>query len=235
MIDTNKVGNNWQNIVKCKLEKLNLVVKLLDTKGHSNNRCIDFYVYKRNSYQDGFLCEVKSVNVAGFDSDIKAYISSQDINFSNAISGESFGNINNGKKKHEYDYDYNSVLDRIEERLKDAVDQHNKSNLDIFDIDKGSRPFTVALCFDFVIFLDQVNFEQLLQSLPSISAVLTLQSMQNDAEIKIYRNKSAKIAFEENFLVKRGALFIVLHFLIQLALSCLLKLKGLVRTVGFNK
>lgn len=189
MIDGNKAGKDWQNKIEVTFKKLNLDVELLDRK-NSTKSCIDFYIYRKSVYQDGFLCEAKSINVVGFDEEEKALISSRDKKFWDSV----------GKRIREHNYNNNNVEDKVREGLIKAVNQYKKSDLSGFKIVKEGKPFVVSIGFDFTAFPDQVNFSQLLQEFPLISAVLTLDSMQDDAGFKVYKNTSSQTHFEESFL-----------------------------------
>lgn len=176
----NKVGSNWQKKFKGLFKKKGLGVISLDKK-NNKRRCVDFWVHKKTSYQEGFLCEVKSVNVVGFDEEIKAQISFRDNKFLESI----------GKRVREYNYDNDGVEDRVRERLADALSQYEDSDLSSFKIIKKERPFVVAIGFDGTAFPKEVNFSQLFQEFPLVSAVLTLEG--NDIEtFKVYTNKISK-------------------------------------------
>ncbi|HUV42998.1 MAG TPA: hypothetical protein VMY36_03825 [Patescibacteria group bacterium] len=182
MID-NKVGSDWQKKFRNLFESKDLIVVPLDKKS-KNRRCVDFWVHKKIDYQEGFLCEVKSVNVVGFDEEIKAQISSRDNKF--------WGSV--GKNVREHNYDHYGVESKVRERLIDALSQYEDSYLSRFKIVKEGKPFVVAIGFDFTAFPNQVNFSQLLQEFPLVSAVLTLEG--NDMEtFKVYTNKISKISF----------------------------------------
>ncbi|OGH32562.1 MAG: hypothetical protein A2953_02920 [Candidatus Levybacteria bacterium RIFCSPLOWO2_01_FULL_36_54] len=168
-------GKYWENKIYGRFKKEGLNYCKLDKGDGKKGRCIDCYVYKRGEKNEGFFCEIKSINSAGFDMDIKGYINSRDLNFSNAISIDNIDGATNQQKKYEYDYDHDGFVRKIEEALKDALTQYNDSNLSSFNVSKKGKPFVVVLCFDFVFFPDQVNFEQLLAQFPYISAVLTLE------------------------------------------------------------
>lgn len=189
MIDGNKAGNEWQNNIEAKFKKLNLNVELLDRKGNTKS-CVDFYIYRKSAYQDGFLCEAGSVNVVGFDEEETAQISSRDNKF--------WGSV--GKRIREHNYNNDNVENKVRQVLVKATNQYKNFDLSRSKIDKERKPFVVAIGFDFTAFPDQVNFSQLLQEFPLISAILTLDSMQDDAEFKVYKNTSSQTHFDESFL-----------------------------------
>ena len=189
MIDNNKVGKEWEDQIKQKFQKLRSTVLVLD---RGQGSCVDFYVYRKSSYQGGFLCEAKSVNVVGFDDEVKAQISTRNKKF-----WDSVGDI---KHVREHNYEHNRVENSIREQLNKALKQFNNSDLRVHKIEKEQKPFVVAIGFDFTIFPNEVNFDQLLQEHPLISAVLVLDSMQSDTKFKLCRNTSAQIQFDEDFL-----------------------------------
>jgi len=187
----NKVGSDWQKKFRNLFERKGLSVISLDKKS-DNKRCVDFWVHKKTSYQEGFLCEVKSVNVAGFDEKTKAQISSRDNKFWESV----------GKEVREHDYDPGGVGNKARERLADALNQYEDSDLSRFEIVKKERPFVVAIGFDFTTFPKEVNFSQLFQEFPLVSAVLTLEG--NDIKtFKVYTNKISKVAFKPNRFFKK--------------------------------
>ena len=200
MIDGNTIGKNWQNQTEQKFKELGLQIKHLEKRGGNNGRCIDFYIYRKSQYQNGFLCEVKSVNVAGFDSDINAQISSKDENFLSAISGRNKTSKIRGIEKHEYTYEHKRVIDKVKIDLDNAVSQFSQSDLAKFSINKNTKSFVVVFCFDFVIFPNQINFRELLQGYPSVSSVLIPEGIQNSAKFKVYKNDSATILFDDSFI-----------------------------------
>lgn len=185
-IDGDKAGHDWQDKIGATFKQLDLNVELLDRKGD----CIDFYIHRKSAYQDGFLCEAKSVNVVGNDDDENAQISSRNPKFWDSV----------GKRIREHNYNNDNVENKVREGLVKALNQYKKSDLSGFKIVKETKPFVVAIGFDFTAFPDQVNFSQLLQEFPLISAVLILDSMQDDAEFKVYKNTSSQTHFEESFL-----------------------------------
>lgn len=189
MIDGNKAGKDWQDKIEATFKKLSLNVELLDRKG-SKKSCIDFYIHKKSAYQDGFLCEAKSVNVVGYDDEEKAQISSRDNKFWDSV----------GKRVREHNYNNDNVENKVREELVKAVDQFKNSDLSGFEIVKEEKPFVVSIGFDFTAFPNQVNFSQLLQEFPLISAVLTIDSMQDDVKFKVYKNISSQTHFDESFL-----------------------------------
>jgi len=189
MIDGNKAGNEWQDKIEATFKKLNLNVELLDKKG-SKKSCIDFYIHRKSAYQGGFLCEATSINTVGFDEEEKAQISSRDNKFWDSV----------GKHIREYNYNNDNIENKVRRGLVKAVRQYNNSDLSSFKIVKEKKPFVVSMGFDFTAFPDQVNFSQLLQEFPLISAVLTLDSMQDDVKFRVYKNTSAQTPFEESFL-----------------------------------
>lgn len=186
MIDGHKAGHDWQDKIEAAFKKLDLNVELLDRKGN----CVDFYIHRNSAYQDGFLCEAKSVNVVGSDDEEKAQISSRDNKFWDSV----------GKRVREHNYNNDDVENKVREGLVKAVDQYKNSDLSCFKIVKEKKPFVVSIGFDFTAFPDQVNFSELLQEFPLVSAVLTLDSMQDDAEFKVYKNTSSQTHFDESFL-----------------------------------
>jgi len=190
-IDGDKAGNDWQDKIEARFKKLNLNVELLDRKGKGSKKsCIDFYVHRKSAYQDGFLCEAKSVNVVGFDEEEKTQISSRNNEFWNSV----------GKRIREHSYNNDNVESKVREGLIKAVNQYENSDLNGFKIVKEGKPFVVSIGFDFTAFSDQVNFSQLLIKFPLVSAVLILDSMQDCAEFKVCQNTSAQIHFQESFL-----------------------------------
>lgn len=188
-IDGNKAGNDWQDKIEAKFKKMNLNVELLDRKG-SKKSYIDFYIHRKSAYQDGFLCEAKSVNVVGFDKEAEAQISSRENKFWDSVK----------KRIREHNYNNDGVENNVRELLAKALKQYKDSDLSGFKIVKERKPFVVSIGFDFTAFSNQVNFSQLLHEFPLISAVLILDSMQDDAEFKVYKNTSSQTHFEESFL-----------------------------------
>ncbi len=188
-IDGNKAGKDWQYKIEATFKKLNLNVKLLDRKS-STKSCIDFYIHRESAYQDGFLCEAESINVVGSDEEENSQISSRDNKFWSSV----------GKRIREHNYNNDHVENKVRVGLVKAVGQYKNTNLSSSEIVKDMKPFVIAIGFDFTAFPDQVNFSQLLLEFPLISAVLILDSMQADAEFKVYKNTSAQTPFEESFL-----------------------------------
>jgi len=65
--------------------------------------------------------------------------------------------------------------------LQGALNQYNQSN----HIDKKHNPFVVVLCFDFFAgFPGQVNFTQVLENYPCISAIMMLERDLKREQIK---------------------------------------------------
>jgi len=173
-----KLGEMWHSKIRGRFKKEGLTSEELDK--NNKKKSIDFLVYKKDSSeQEGFLCEVKSIISGGFDQDIKAYTSSADPRFLAAISTDSDSDINT-PRKYEYDYNYNGLMDEIENKLQEALNQYNQSNTD-----KKRKPFVVVLCFDFFAgFPGQVNFTQLLENYPPISAIMMLERDSQREQIK---------------------------------------------------
>lgn len=191
MIDGDKVGKEWQSHAKSKLEKLGFNVKELDTI--ANDKRIDFLV-RSFLNKESFLCEVKSVNSGGYDRDAVLFISTTDINFLKQISS------NSKTEAREFNYNPEHVDKKVIANLDDAKIKLRKAKLDDLQIDKNKIPYIVCMCFDFVFFVEQIDFPEIIKNYPTISAILVLDSKQQEADFKVFTNDSANISFNPSIL-----------------------------------
>ncbi|MFH2085390.1 MAG: hypothetical protein ABII21_01205 [bacterium] len=196
MIDGNITGKEWEERVIQLFKQKDFEILRLESKGKNNPRIIDFYVHNKSLFHDGLLCEVKSINVSGFDEDINGQVSSKDKTFLEAISIDNLDNTKRTLRKHEYTYDEEGLIRDIATKLVDAQDQYNRSELGKFNIDKQKRPFVVILCFDYVFFQERINYRKILSDFTTISAIYTL-GMDKSDEFIIYPNSHANILLEQ--------------------------------------